>query len=187
VFKRLRARAVVERQWTSNVIRKKATSSHLLLAQVGKFVIVSAAAFHDLDKALRDKNTFSSLLWPIALKESMTTSISSSTLSVAYWCWSNWIAHKNPRSKKNLFELNQSRCLNTSWTTLILGRREYQLWAWRMGRLRHRSILAADPTECFIVTESLIEISLWCERLCRNSYVIGVEICLTILVWTYSC
>jgi hypothetical protein len=87
VFKRLRARAVVERQWTSNVICKKATSSHLLLAQVGKFVIVSAAAFHDLDnKALRDKNTFSSLLWPIALKESMTTSMSSSTLFVAYWC-----------------------------------------------------------------------------------------------------
>ena len=31
-------------------------SSHLLLvAHVGKFVIVSAAAYHDLDKALRDK------------------------------------------------------------------------------------------------------------------------------------
>jgi hypothetical protein len=44
--------AVVERQWTSNVVREKALSSHLLLAHVGKFVIVSAAVFHDLDKAL---------------------------------------------------------------------------------------------------------------------------------------
>jgi hypothetical protein len=44
--------AVVECQWTSNVVREKALSSHLLLAHVGKFVIVSAAVFHDLDKAL---------------------------------------------------------------------------------------------------------------------------------------
>jgi hypothetical protein len=44
--------AVVERQWTSNVVREKALSSHHLLAHVGKFVIVSAAANHDLDKAL---------------------------------------------------------------------------------------------------------------------------------------
>jgi hypothetical protein len=44
--------AVVERQWTSNDVREKALLSHLLLAHVGKFVIVSAAAFLDLDKAL---------------------------------------------------------------------------------------------------------------------------------------
>jgi hypothetical protein len=44
--------AAVERQWTSNVVREKAMLSHLLLAHVGKFVIVSATAFHDLDKAL---------------------------------------------------------------------------------------------------------------------------------------
>jgi hypothetical protein len=43
---------VVERQWTSNVVREKAMLNHILLAHVGKFVIVSAAAFHDLDKAL---------------------------------------------------------------------------------------------------------------------------------------
>jgi hypothetical protein len=36
---------------------------------VEKFVIVYTAAFHDLDKALRDKNTLFSLSWPIALKE----------------------------------------------------------------------------------------------------------------------
>jgi hypothetical protein len=60
---------VVERQWTSNVVREKTMSSHLLLAQVEKFVIVYTAAFHDLDKALRDKNTLFSLSWPIALKE----------------------------------------------------------------------------------------------------------------------
>jgi hypothetical protein len=78
--------AVVERQWTSNVVREKAMSSHLLLAYVGKFVIVSAAAFHDLDKALRDMNTFFSLSWLIALKESMTASITSSMLFGAYWC-----------------------------------------------------------------------------------------------------
>jgi hypothetical protein len=35
--------AVVERQWTSNVVREKAMSSQLLLAHVGKFVSVSAA------------------------------------------------------------------------------------------------------------------------------------------------
>jgi hypothetical protein len=70
--------AVVERQWTSNVVREKAMSSHLLLAHVGKFVIVSAvAAFHDLDKAMRNKITFFNLSWPIALKESTTASISS--------------------------------------------------------------------------------------------------------------
>jgi hypothetical protein len=51
---------------------------------VGKFVIVSTASFHDLDKALRDKNTFFSLLWPIALKESTTASINSSMLFGAY-------------------------------------------------------------------------------------------------------
>jgi hypothetical protein len=77
---------VVERQWTSSVVREKALSSHLLLAHVGKFVIVSAAAFHDLDKALRDKNTFFSLSWPIALKEFTAASISSSMLFGAYWC-----------------------------------------------------------------------------------------------------
>ena len=44
--------AVVERQWTSNVIWEKAMLSHLLLAHVGNFVIVSAAAFHALNKAL---------------------------------------------------------------------------------------------------------------------------------------
>jgi hypothetical protein len=44
--------AVIERQWTSNAVREKALSSHLLLAHVGKFVIVSATASHDLDKAL---------------------------------------------------------------------------------------------------------------------------------------
>jgi hypothetical protein len=44
-----------------NVVREKALSSHLLLAHVGKFVIVYAAAFHDLDKAMRDRNTFFSL------------------------------------------------------------------------------------------------------------------------------
>jgi len=43
--------AVVEHQWTSNDVREKALSSHLLLAHVERFVIVSAAAFHDLDKA----------------------------------------------------------------------------------------------------------------------------------------
>jgi hypothetical protein len=43
---------VVECQWTISVVREKAMSSHLLLAHVGKFVIFSAAAFHDLDKAL---------------------------------------------------------------------------------------------------------------------------------------
>jgi hypothetical protein len=64
-------------------------SSHLLLAHVGKFVIVFAAAFHDLDKALCDKNTFFSLSWPIALKESTMASINSSMLFGAYWCWSN--------------------------------------------------------------------------------------------------
>jgi hypothetical protein len=42
-------------QWTSNVVREKALSSHLL-AHVGKFVIVSAAAFHDLDKALLQRH-----------------------------------------------------------------------------------------------------------------------------------
>jgi hypothetical protein len=77
---------VVEPQWTSNVVREKAMSSHLLFAHVGKFVIVSAAAFHDLHKALRNKNTFFSLSWPIALKESTTASISSSMLFGAYWC-----------------------------------------------------------------------------------------------------
>ena len=40
---------VVERQWTSNVVREKVMSSHLLLAHVGNFVIVSVSAFHDLD------------------------------------------------------------------------------------------------------------------------------------------
>jgi hypothetical protein len=60
---------VVERQWTSNVVQEKAMSSHLLLAHVEKFVIVSTVAFHDLDKALCDKNTFFSLSWPIALKK----------------------------------------------------------------------------------------------------------------------
>jgi hypothetical protein len=78
--------AVVERQWTSNVVREKALSSHLRLAHVGKFVIVSAAAFHDPDKALRDMNTFFSLSWPTALKESTTALISSSMLFGAYWC-----------------------------------------------------------------------------------------------------
>jgi hypothetical protein len=34
---------VVERRWTSNVVQEKAMSSQLLLAHVGKFVIVSAA------------------------------------------------------------------------------------------------------------------------------------------------
>jgi hypothetical protein len=77
---------VVERQWTSNVVREKAMLSHLLLAHVGKFVIASAGAFHDLDKALRDKNTFFILSWPIALKESTTASIISSMLFGAYWC-----------------------------------------------------------------------------------------------------
>jgi hypothetical protein len=77
---------VVERQWTSNVVREKVMSSHLLLAHVKKFVIVSAAAFHDLDKARRDKNTFFSLSWPIALKESTTAFINSSMLFGAYWC-----------------------------------------------------------------------------------------------------
>jgi hypothetical protein len=77
---------VVERQWTSNVVWEKAMSSHLLLAHVGKFVIVSAAVFHDLDKALHDNNTFFSLSWPIALKESTTTSINSSMLFDIYWC-----------------------------------------------------------------------------------------------------
>jgi hypothetical protein len=78
--------AVVERQWTSNVVREKALSSHLLLAHVRKFVIVSAAAVHDLDEALCDMNTFFSLSWPIALKESTTASIISSMLLGAYWC-----------------------------------------------------------------------------------------------------
>jgi hypothetical protein len=64
--------AVVERQWTSNVVRQKALSSHLLLAHVGKFAIVSTVAFHDLDKALRNKNMFFNLSWPIALNESTT-------------------------------------------------------------------------------------------------------------------
>jgi hypothetical protein len=77
---------VVERQWTSNVVRERALSSHLLLAHVGLFVIVSATTFHDLDKALRDKNTFFSLSWPIALKGSMTALISSSMLFGPYWC-----------------------------------------------------------------------------------------------------
>ena len=36
----------------SNAVKEKALSSQLLLTHVGKFVIVSAAAFHDLDKAL---------------------------------------------------------------------------------------------------------------------------------------
>jgi hypothetical protein len=56
------------------------------IGHVGKFVIVSAAAFHDLDKALHDKNTFFSLSWLIALKESTTALISSSMLFGAYWC-----------------------------------------------------------------------------------------------------
>jgi hypothetical protein len=44
--------AVVERQGTSNVVvRERVLSSHPLLAHVGKFVIVSTDAFHDLDKA----------------------------------------------------------------------------------------------------------------------------------------
>jgi hypothetical protein len=77
---------VVEHQWTRNVVWEKALSRHLLLAHVGKFVIVSAAAFHDLDKALHDKNTFFSLSWPIALKESTMASISSLMLCGAYWC-----------------------------------------------------------------------------------------------------
>jgi hypothetical protein len=76
---------IVERQWTSNVVQEEALSSHILLAHVGKFVIVFAIAFHDLDKALRDKNTFFSLSWPIALKESTMTSINSSMLFDAYW------------------------------------------------------------------------------------------------------
>jgi hypothetical protein len=76
--------AIVERQWTSNVVREKAMLSHLLLAHVGKFVIVSATAFHDLDKALRDRNTFFSLSWPIASKESTTASINSTVLFGAY-------------------------------------------------------------------------------------------------------
>jgi hypothetical protein len=46
----------VERQWTSNVVREKALSSHLLLAHAGKFVNVSTAAFHDLDKALLQRH-----------------------------------------------------------------------------------------------------------------------------------
>jgi hypothetical protein len=72
--------SVVERQWTSNVVHEKALWSHLLLAHVGKFVIVSIAVYHDLDKTLRDKNTFFSLSWSIALKESTMASISSSML-----------------------------------------------------------------------------------------------------------
>jgi hypothetical protein len=52
----------------------------------GKFVIISAGAFHDLNKALRGKNTFFSLSWAIALKESTMASISSSMLFGAYWC-----------------------------------------------------------------------------------------------------
>jgi hypothetical protein len=47
---------VVERQWTSNTVREKALSSHLLLAHVGKFVPAAAAAFHDLDKALLQRH-----------------------------------------------------------------------------------------------------------------------------------
>jgi ferric iron reductase protein FhuF len=78
--------AIVERQWTSNVVREKAMSSHLLLAHVGKFVIVSTAAFHDLNKALCNKNTFFNLSWPIALKESKTASINSLMLFGAYSC-----------------------------------------------------------------------------------------------------
>jgi hypothetical protein len=46
---------VVERQWTSNAVREKALSSHLLLAHVGKFVS-AAAAFHDHDKALLQRH-----------------------------------------------------------------------------------------------------------------------------------
>jgi hypothetical protein len=75
-------------------------SSHLLFAHVGKFVIASAAAFHDLNKALHDKNTFFSLSWPIALKGSTTASISSSIDVV----WRLLVLKRLDRSKESEIE-----------------------------------------------------------------------------------
>jgi hypothetical protein len=116
--------AVVERQGTSIVVREKALSSHLLLVHVGKFVSVSAAAaFHDLDKALRDKNTFFNLSWPVALRNPRRLRSAHRCCLAPTGAEVTGSIGKIRDRKKVYLSLINLVCLNTSWTT-VLERRE---------------------------------------------------------------